>query len=130
MVFIPYIVTNKTLVKDDNDTPYVPDIDDSLPARKNLGRIYTVYFFTNTPTTVNDFSTLRPIYYVGRVKIQNYQNRMTYHRSRNLYPAYTFDDLTYEEAREMEEFGMVACKQYKRYEQYRGTEYMELVKAT
>ena len=38
------------------------------------------------------------------------KNRMTYHRSRNLYPAYTFDDLTYEEARGLEEFGMVACK--------------------
>ena len=110
MIFIPYIGTNKTLVKDDKDIPYVPDIDDSLPARKNLGRIYTVYFFTNAPTTVNDFSTYKPIYYVGRVKTQNYQKRMTYHKNtKHLYPAYRFSELTYEEARELEEFGMIAC---------------------
>ena len=78
--------------------------------RKNDGRIYTVYFLSyQSGREINDFSSVVEIQYVGRVKTKNYDQRMAFHeKTRHLYPAFKIEGLTYEEARGLEEIGMLS----------------------
>ena len=62
---------------------------------------YTVYFLADENEDIQ---------YVGRVKTDNYGSRMAYHEAtRNLYPAYSVSNLSYYEARGLEEIGMIEC---------------------
>lgn len=71
--------------------------------RKGDGAIYSVYFLA--PSNTSD-----DIKYVGRVKSNNFTQRMKYHeKTRHLYPRHVVEGLTYEEARGLEERGMIAC---------------------
>ena len=62
---------------------------------------YTVYFLGDETGTIQ---------YVGRVTDSGYRQRMAYHEAtRGLTPQYAYSGLTYEEARGLEEIGMVEC---------------------
>ena len=79
--------------------------------RKGNGNIYTVYFLTDRQ---HQYDPKGPIYYVGRVKTVNKESRFNYHKNtRNLYPAYWHDGLTYEQARGIEEMGMIGYETLK-----------------
>ena len=75
-------------------------------SRKNNGSVYTVYFLEDINHTIQ---------YVGRVKTEFFQTRMQHHKStRHLTPKYYVDNLTYEEARGLEEIGMIECHTLKK----------------
>lgn len=62
---------------------------------------YSVYFLQDQTGTIQ---------YVGRVKDDGYNARMSYHaRTRGLNPKHRISGLTKEEARGLEEIGMISC---------------------
>ena len=73
----------------------------SSEIEKKNKQSYSVYFLEDEEGTIQ---------YVGRVTDSGYDSRMNYHRvTRDLTPAHRISNLSYAEARGLEEIGMIEC---------------------
>ena len=66
-------------------------------------RQYTVYFLSDANSHNDD------IVYVGRVKTENFDARMSYHESKGRAYNFSINNLTYAECRFVEQAGMIWC---------------------